>query len=133
MYCARSRCASKCAGFAGILQGGVFMFVAMNRFKVHPEKESEFKSRWLDRDVLLKTAPGFLMIQFMRGEARAEYIAYASQTVWASQEAYEAWRKSDIFQIAHKGMGQGEVLTLEKREFSGYEVLRTVCAKAEAA
>ncbi|WP_415466484.1 antibiotic biosynthesis monooxygenase family protein [Acetobacter persici] len=109
------------------------MFVAMNRFKVHPEKESEFKSRWLDRDVLLKTAPGFLMIQFMRGETRPDYIAYASQTVWASKEAYEAWRQSDIFQTAHKGMGQGEVLTLEKREFSGYEVLRTVSGQEEAA
>lgn len=43
------------------------MFVAMNRFKVRPEKEAEFRSRWLDREVLLRTAPGFLMIQFMRG------------------------------------------------------------------
>ncbi|CEF57296.1 hypothetical protein AGA_2613 [Acetobacter ghanensis] len=109
------------------------MFVAMNRFKVRPEKEAEFRSRWLDREVLLRTAPGFLMIQFMRGDVQPAYVAYASQTIWASREAYEAWRKSELFHIAHKGMGQGEPLTLEKREFSGYDVLRTVEGQEQAA
>lgn len=97
------------------------MFVAMNRFKVRPEKEAEFKSRWLDREVLLRGAPA------------SDYLAYASQTVWASREAYDAWRKSELFHVAHKGMGQGEVLTLEKREFSGYDVLRTVAGQEQAA
>lgn len=109
------------------------MFIAMNRFKVLPEKEGEFKSRWLDREVLLKTAPGFLMIQFMRGDVLADYVEYASQTIWASRDAYEAWRQSKLFHTAHKDMGQGDVLTLEKREFSGYDVLRTVQAQEQAA
>lgn len=109
------------------------MFIAMNRFKVRPEKEAEFKSRWLDREVLLKTAPGFLMIQFMRGDVLPDHVVYASQTIWASRAAYEAWRKSELFHTAHKDMGQGEVLTLEKREFSGYDVLRTVEAQERAA
>ncbi|OAG75704.1 Heme-degrading monooxygenase IsdG [Acetobacter malorum] len=109
------------------------MFVAMNRFKVRPQKEAEFKSRWLDREVLLRAAPGFLMIQFMRGDTASDYVAYASQTVWTSREAYEAWRQSDLFHTAHKGVGQGEVLTLEKREFSGYDVLRTVSGQEQAA
>lgn len=109
------------------------MFVAMNRFKVRPEKEAEFKSRWFDREILLRTAPGFLMIQFMQGAPASDYLVYASQTVWASREAYDAWRKSELFHVAHKGMGQGEVLTLEKREFSGYDVLRTVAGQEQAA
>ncbi|WP_231874831.1 antibiotic biosynthesis monooxygenase family protein [Acetobacter cerevisiae] len=93
----------------------------MNRFKIRPEKEAEFKSRWLDREVFLRTAPA------------SDYLVYASQTVWASREAYDAWRKSELFHVAHKGMGQGEVLTLEKREFSGYDVLRTVAGQEQAA
>ena len=109
------------------------MFVAMNRFKVRPEKETEFRSRWLDREVLLRTAPGFLMIQFMRGDVLHDYVAYASQTIWVSRAAYEAWRQSELFHVAHKGVGQGEALTLGKREFNGYDVLRTVEGQEQAA
>ncbi|ARW11535.1 antibiotic biosynthesis monooxygenase family protein [Acetobacter ascendens] len=109
------------------------MFIGMNRFKVRLEKEAEFKSRWLEREVLLSAAPDFLMIQFMRGEALPDYVAYASQTIWTSREAYQAWRQSELFHVAHKGMGQGEVLTIEKREFSGYDVLRTVAGQEQAA
>lgn len=109
------------------------MFVAMNRFKVRPEKEAEFRSRWLDREVMLRTAPGFLIIQFMQGDVQPDHVVYASQTIWTSREAYEAWRQSDLFYAAHNGMGQGETLTLEKREFSGYDVLRTVEGQEQAA
>ncbi|WKC16567.1 antibiotic biosynthesis monooxygenase family protein [Acetobacter pasteurianus] len=109
------------------------MFIAMNHFKVRPEKEAEFKNCWLEREVLLNTASGFLMIQFMRGNVFPGYVAYASQTVWTSREAYEAWRKSELFHAAHKGVGQGEALTLEKRAFSSYEVLRTVIGQEQAA
>ncbi|MFT8809383.1 antibiotic biosynthesis monooxygenase family protein [Gluconobacter sp.] len=109
------------------------MFVVVNRFKVRPEKEDDFCRRWLDREVLLKTVPGFLMIQFMKGSTYPDHVAYASQTVWTSREAFEAWRGSDVFQTAHRNAGKGEALTIGRREFSAYEVLRTVEGLEQAA
>ncbi len=109
------------------------MFVVVNRFKVLPHKEADFRRRWLDRDVLLDTVPGFLIIQFLKGGTYPDHVAYASHASWASREAFEAWRGSDLFQTAHKDAGKGESLTLGKREFSAYEVLRTVEGLEEAA
>jgi len=36
------------------------MYIAMNRFKVRPEEQEAFKARWFDREVYLKTVPGFV-------------------------------------------------------------------------
>lgn len=109
------------------------MFVVVNRFKVLPEKEADFRRRWLDREVLLDTVPGFLTIQFLKGSTYPDHVAYASHAAWASREAFEAWRESDLFQAAHKDAGKGEPLTLGKREFSAYEVLRTVEGREQVA
>lgn len=35
------------------------MYIAMNRFKVKPEEQKAFTRRWLERDVFLKTVPGY--------------------------------------------------------------------------
>lgn len=102
------------------------MFLVLNRFKVLPDREEAFRNRWLDREVTLKSVPGFVMIQFLKGEAQEGHVPYASQTVWVSRQAYEDWRASDAFRFAHKDVDSGEMLTLERRETGYYEVLKTI-------
>ncbi|MFT8327908.1 antibiotic biosynthesis monooxygenase family protein [Gluconobacter oxydans] len=109
------------------------MFVVVNRFKVRLDREADFRRRWLDREVLLNTVPGFLMIQLLKGGIYSDHVAYASHASWTSREAFEAWRGSDLFQTAHKDAGKGEPLTIGRREFSAYEVLRTVEGMEQAA
>ncbi|NHN91435.1 antibiotic biosynthesis monooxygenase family protein [Acetobacter sicerae] len=104
------------------------MFIAMNRFKVRPDSEDMFLSRWLDREVSLRDVPGFVTIRFMKGEVYDTYILYASETTWASREAFDDWKQSDAFRTAHRTAGQGEMLTIERRESNGFEVLKTVSA-----
>ncbi|MBF0852283.1 antibiotic biosynthesis monooxygenase [Gluconobacter sp. R75690] len=110
------------------------MFVVVNRFKVRLDWHPGFRRRWLDRAGLLNTAPGCLMIPFLKGSAYPNPVAYISHTFWASREAFEAWRGgSDLFQTAHKNAGKGEHLTIGQRAFSASEVLRTVEGMEQAA
>mgnify|MGYP004722376443 CR=1 FL=1 len=64
------------------------MYIAMNRFKVRPDSEEVFRARWLEREVLLRTVPGFISFQFLQGPEREDHILYASHTVWESYEAF---------------------------------------------
>ena len=83
------------------------MYIAMNRFKVRPDSEEAFRARWLEREVLLRTVPGFISFQFLQGPEREDHILYASHTVWESYEAFIGWTQSEQFLGAHAGAGLG--------------------------
>ncbi|MBL7232952.1 antibiotic biosynthesis monooxygenase family protein [Komagataeibacter oboediens] len=102
------------------------MYIAMNRFRVRPECTGEFEQRWLERDVLLKTVPGFVSFQFLRGPAREDHVLFASHTVWASHAAFGAWTQSEQFRQAHAQTGQGKVLTIGPPIFEGFDVLQDI-------
>src|SRR3546814_16445986 len=83
------------------------MYIAMNRFKVKPEEQDAFTRRWLERDVLLRTVPGFVAFHLLRGPEREDHVLYASHTVWQTHEDFEAWKRSEQFRAAHAGAGGG--------------------------
>jgi heme-degrading monooxygenase HmoA len=110
------------------------MYIAMNRFKVRPEEQEAFTSRWLERDVYLKTVPGFVAFHLLKGPERDDHVLYASHTVWRSYADFEGWTRSEQFRAAHAGAGSGRSLTLTHPEFEGFAVLQEVVADgAEAA
>ncbi|AOX21000.1 antibiotic biosynthesis monooxygenase family protein [Kozakia baliensis] len=102
------------------------MYIAMNRFRVRPDSEDAFRARWLDREVHLKTVPGFVSFQFLKGPTHEDYVLYASHTVWASYEAFVGWTQSEQFRAAHANAGQGKPLTVGPPQFEGFEVLQNV-------
>lgn len=108
------------------------MFIAMNRFRVKPDCEEDFQQRWLAREVLLKTVPGFVSFQFLKGPAKEDYILYASHTVWTSREAFLAWTESEQFRKAHARAGEGKILTNGPPVFEGFEVLQNVESDSNA-
>ncbi len=102
------------------------MFIAMNRFQIRPGKEEEFERIWRERDTHLSEVPGFKEFQLLRGPDREEYTLYASHTIWASEEAFEAWTKSDAFRMAHKGAGNHGDVYMGHPQFEGFQsVLET--------
>ena len=104
------------------------MFIAMNRFRVAPGSETDFEQVWLSRDVHLKTVPGFRSFHLLRGPENEDHVLYASHTVWASKDAFEAWTRSDAFREAHRNAGQAgtRAMYLGPPQFEGFEVLQTV-------
>jgi len=41
----------------------------------------------------------------MKGVRKDDHVLYLSHTLWASQEAFTAWTKSEAFRSAHRGAG----------------------------
>lgn len=103
-------------------------YIAMNRFLVPPENEEAFQRRWLDREVLLQSVPGFISFQFLQGPEKDGYRLYASHTIWASYDAFVGWTRSEQFRQAHAGAGQSKPLTAGPPVFEGFTVLQDVTA-----
>ena len=79
------------------------MFVAMNRFRVVPERERDFERVWRERETYLQEVPGFVQFALLRSDQEGEYI---SHSVWQDRAAFEAWTQSAAFS---KGHAQGSL------------------------
>ena len=78
------------------------MYIAMNRFKVQNGSEEAFEDVWKNRDSSLSEMKGFKEFHLLRGPVNETegYTLFASHTVWASQEDFIAWTKSENFRAA---------------------------------
>lgn len=102
------------------------MFIAMNRFRVVPGRETAFEDLWLGRDTHLESVPGFVAFHLLRGERREDHSLYASHSVWRSRADFDEWTRSEAFRRAHAGAGENKPLYLGHPQFEGFEVLQTV-------
>ena len=82
------------------------MFIAMNRFKIAPGKESEFIDIWKNRESHLDGVPGFRSFNLLQGASSDEHTLFASHSVWESRQAFEDWTHSEAFRLAHAQAGQ---------------------------
>lgn len=99
------------------------MFVAMNRFKVVRGSEGAFEDVWRGRDTKLSEMKGFVDFHLLRGPEHNDYTLYASHTIWASREDFEAWTQSQQFRDAHKDAGQNKPLYLGHPDFEGFSAV----------
>lgn len=104
------------------------MFIAMNRFRVLRGSETEFETVWTSRDTHLKTVPGCVSFQLLRGPEREDHTLFASHTVWASRADFEAWTKSEAFRLAHRNAGGTKPRYLGHPEFEGFDVVQDITA-----
>ncbi len=102
------------------------MFIAMNRFKVIKAEQKAFEDVWLSRESRLGEVKGFVEFHMLKGPEREDHVLYASHTIWASEEDFIAWTKSEQFRAAHKHAGDRKPLTIGHPEFEGFEVIQTV-------
>jgi heme-degrading monooxygenase HmoA len=104
------------------------MFIAMNRFKVAPDRTAAFEDMWLSREVHLHAVPGFVAFHLLRGPAHDDHVLYASHTIWQDKAAFEGWTKSEAFRMAHRNAKPGESapLYLGPPQFEGFESIQTV-------
>ncbi len=96
------------------------MYIAMNRFKVVKGREAEFEAVWTGRESHLAGVPGFKEFRLLKGPETEGHTLYASHSVWASEDAFRAWTKSEAFRKAHAQAGEGRDLYLGPPEFEGF-------------
>ncbi len=101
------------------------MFIAMNRFKIHPHATADFERVWAERDSHLAAVPGFLDFHLLRGPTAEDHVLYASHTTWRSRADFEAWTTSEAFRAAHRNAGQNRGLYLGHPEFEGFESVQS--------
>jgi heme-degrading monooxygenase HmoA len=102
------------------------MFIAMNRFKVLKDQQNAFETMWLTRESKLDEVKGFVAFHLLRGPEREDHVLYSSHTVWATQDDFIAWTKSEQFRFAHKNAGDQKPKTLGHPEFEGFEVIQSL-------
>jgi len=99
------------------------MFIAMNRFKIVPGKESEFEKIWQERDSQLEKVPGFKTFNLLRGDTYDDHTLYSSHTVWVDRNAFDAWTHSEAFKHAHKSAGRHSGVYLGHPDFEGFDAV----------
>jgi len=99
------------------------MFIAMNRFRIAIGREEVFEQLWLSRDSQLENVPGFQEFHLLKGPTDDEATLYASQTIWETVAAFDAWRESDNFKKAHAKARAPEGTYLGHPNFEGFEVV----------
>ncbi|TCS04544.1 antibiotic biosynthesis monooxygenase [Rhizobium sp. BK418] len=101
------------------------MYIAMNRFKVAAGAEGDFETVWRNRDSSLSQVPGFVEFRLLGGKANTEegYTLYSSHTLWASEEDFLNWTKSENFRAAHRNAGERREMYKGSPVFEGFNVV----------
>jgi heme-degrading monooxygenase HmoA len=97
------------------------MFIAMNRFRIAPGRESGFEKIWRDRKSYLDEVPGFREFHLLKGPSDGSSTLYASHTVWDSRQAFEDWTNSEAFRAVHGQARAPEGTYLGPPQFEGFE------------
>jgi len=99
------------------------VFIAMNRFRISLGSEQVFEDLWRQRDSYLDEVPGFQEFHLIKGPSDDEATLYASHTVWASREDFEAWTESESFRKAHARARAPEGTYQGHPVFEGFDVV----------
>jgi heme-degrading monooxygenase HmoA len=99
------------------------MYIAMNNFRVSPDKTADFERAWRERTSYLSEVPGFREFHLLRGPADGDARLYASHTVWQDEAAFKAWTESEAFRKAHAQGGKTAAYLLGPPKFVGWEVV----------
>ena len=89
------------------------MYIAMNRFTLHPDKGEAFETRWRERETYLQDVPGFLRFRLLK----LDETHYSSYAEWEDEAAFLAWTTSESFRKAHgQRMPEGVIADHPKLE-----------------
>ena len=101
------------------------MFIAMNRFQINKGHETAFEDVWRNRESRLDQVPGFQSFHLLKGsfDEASGTTLYASHTIWANQDDFANWTKSQNFRDAHKNAGNNEGMYAGHPQFEGFEAV----------
>ena len=98
-------------------------YIAMNQFRVHPDRCEEFERAWRERETYLDDVDGFERFHLLIGpQAEDGTQLYSSHTMWRDQAAFDAWRNSEAFRKAH-AQGKLSGVIAGPPQFTGWTVV----------
>ena len=101
------------------------MFIAMNQFQIQQQHEDAFETVWKERDRRLTDVPGFVEFKLLRGPSDEDNGTrkYVSHTIWASEEQFIDWTRSDNFREAHKSAASNREMYVGPPKFEGFSIV----------
>ncbi len=99
------------------------MFIAMNQFRVAPDRCEDFERGWRERETYLTEVPGYVEFHLLRGPEEDGARLYASHTVWRDEGAFVAWTQSEAFRKAHGQARSTAGTILGPPRFVGWQVV----------
>jgi heme-degrading monooxygenase HmoA len=96
------------------------MYVAMNHFRIDPERAPEFEQAWRERESHLDRVPGFQSFHLLRGAQEEGAVPYASHTTWDDEAAFLDWTRSEAFRQAHGQARMAPGIVLGPPRFAGW-------------
>lgn len=96
------------------------MYIAMNRFRIVRGREDDFIEVWRNRESHLHEVPGFRSFNLLQGPAYDDHTLFSSHSVWASEDAFLNWTRSDAFRKAHANARPSRDLYLGPPQFEGF-------------
>ena len=101
------------------------MYIAMNHFRVRPERAAAIEDAWRRRETDLSGVPGVREFHLLRGPEDDGARLYASHSVWQDEAAFRAWTQSEAFRKAHAQGKVGELLLGHPR-FVGWQAVEGI-------
>lgn len=105
------------------------MYLAMNRFTVPVADAEAFEAMWLNRESQLQELPGFVAFHMLKGPEEDGNRLYASHTVWASEEDFRNWTRSEQFRASHQRAGETRKLYVGAPRFEGFTSIQHIGGK----
>ncbi len=99
------------------------MYIAMNQFRVAPDRCEEFEGGWRERETYLADVPGYEQFHLLKGPEEDGARLYASHTIWRDEAAFLAWTQSDAFRKAHGQARSTAGTILGPPRFLGWSVV----------
>ncbi len=99
------------------------MYIAMNQFRVAPDRCEEFERGWRERETYLADVPGYQAFHLLKGPEEDGARLYASHTVWRDEAAFVAWTQSEAFRRAHGQARSSAGTILGPPRFVGWSVV----------
>lgn len=97
-------------------------YIAINRFTINNDRQEEFEEIWTNRERYLKSTPGFIKFQLLRGTEKDGKRDYLSHSTWKSEKYFVEWTQSENFKKAHKNRTPEGIIVGPPR-FDGYDVI----------
>lgn len=78
------------------------MYSVINRIEIKPEHADEVDQLFQRNAELMKGCPGFVSLHLLRPSDSP--TSRLVSVLWASQDAYEGYKKSEVFRQTHAGV-----------------------------